>query len=229
MDDFSNSGVYGITNLKNGKLYVGSSADLRRREADHTRALRGGYHPVPYLQNSWNKHGENNFSFVTLENCHPELCVVVEQKWLDKLRTFEFANGYNRSPTAGSTLGFKHTSSTKKKMADRMLGVPIPDWVKEKIRKALTGKAKSAEHRANLWKNRQGWEHSEDSKKKISESLHKAVSEGRVPGPPAGYKHTDEIRAKISSGLRGKPKSAAHRAKIATAVKAALKRKRSGK
>jgi predicted GIY-YIG superfamily endonuclease len=47
--DKSCSGVYGIVNLVNGKVYIGSSVDLSRREGEHFRLLRGGYHRNTYL------------------------------------------------------------------------------------------------------------------------------------------------------------------------------------
>lgn len=229
MENFSNSGVYGIVNLKNGKLYVGSSTDLKRRQKDHLRALRGGYHSIPYLQNSWNKYGEENFSFIVLENCSPDQCVRVEQKWLDDLEPYKFASGYNRNPTAGSCLGFKHSQETKDKMSKSKMGVPMPKWVKERIKEALTGRVKSAEHRANLWKNRQGWKHSEESKKKIANSLLLASIEGRRSGPPEGWVHSEETKKKMSLARKGKHKTPEHRAKLSAAIKAALARKRESK
>lgn len=225
MDNFCYSGVYAITNLFNGKVYVGSTAVLTRRRDDHFRALRGGRHPIPHLQNAWNKYGDDQFDFVVIEYCDPEKCVEREQYWINKLEPYRNENGYNRSPTAGSNLGFKHSEETKEKMAERMTGVPMEDWVKEKIREALMGKVKSAEHRANLWRNRQGWTHTEDSKRRITEGLFRAVEEGRRPGP-VDYKHTEEAKAKMSAAHKGKPKSPEHRAKIAAALKAARARKK---
>jgi hypothetical protein len=140
---------------------------------------------------------------------------------LDRFESYKFKYGYNQSPTAGSCLGFKHSEKTKAKMSKRMAGVPMQDWVKEKIGQALTGRVMSAEHRANIWKNKKGWRHSESSKKKVSESLKKAVARGDRPGPPEGWKHSEESRRKIGEKNRGVPKSPEHRAKIAAAVRSA--------
>lgn len=93
----SRSGVYVITNLVNGKLYIGSSCDLDRRKSDHFRQLSGGYHSNTYLQNSWNRYGEENFTFIELELCEPDKCLEREQYWLDEFQTYVFDNGYNRS------------------------------------------------------------------------------------------------------------------------------------
>lgn len=220
------SGVYAIANLINGKVYVGSSVDLKRRENEHFNALKTGCHPIPYLQRSWEKYGPENFVFLVLETCMPEECFVREQGWLDDLEPYRFENGYNRSPSAGSCLGFRHTKMTKQKMSERMAGVPMPDWVKTKIAESLRGKVKSAEHRANLWKNRVNWHHSKESRAKISKGLLKASMEGRRSGPPDGWTHSEEAKMKMSAVHRGRPKSPEHRAKIAAAVRAARARKR---
>lgn len=225
MDNLCYSGVYAIVNLLNGKVYIGSAVILTRRRDDHLRSLRGGYHPNPHLQNAWNKYRDEQFDFVVIEYCDPEKCIEREQYWIDEMETYKNGNGYNRSPTAGSNLGFNHSEETKVGMSDKMSGVPMEGWVKEKIREALTGKVKSAEHRANLWKNRQGWRHSEESRKKISDGLLRAVEEGRRPGP-VDYKHTEEAKAKMSAARKGKPKSPEHRAKIAAALRASRARKK---
>jgi len=213
------SGVYAIINLMNNKVYVGSACDLKRREADHVRRLRGGYHDNLYLQNSWNKYGESNFTFGLLEECELFELIPREQYWIDEFESYLFKNGYNRSPTAGSPLGVKHSDETKAKMSERMLGKPMPDWVKEKIRAALKGKTKSEDHRSNLWNNRRGWKHSEESKMKIARSLRKAAERGERSGPPEGWKHSEESRKKMSKAHKGVRKSAEHRAKIAAALK----------
>lgn len=52
------SGVYKISNKINGKVYIGSSCNLKRRKYSHFSKLRKGLHNNRYLQNSWNKYGE---------------------------------------------------------------------------------------------------------------------------------------------------------------------------
>jgi hypothetical protein len=83
----------------------------------------------------------------------------------------------------------------------------MANWAREKIRSALLGKQKSAEHRANLWANRQGWTHSDGSRRKISEGLLRASREGRRLGPPVGWKHSEESKQKMSASGKGKSKT----------------------
>lgn len=220
------SGVYAIVNMVSEKMYIGSSVHVKRRLSNHRTALRRGTHYLVHLQRAWSKYGEESFVFMVVEECEPEQCVAKEQEWLDAVCPHTPEVGYNRSPTASSCLGFRHTEETKEKMRLSKTGVPMPDWVKAKIGEALRGSTKTAQHRANIWINRQGWKHSDESKARISASLVAASAEGRRSGPPDGWTHSEEAKRKISAVHKGKPKSPEHRAKIKAAVKAAMARKR---
>ena len=56
-------GVYAIVHVPTNVGYVGSTNDLTRRFKEHKTCLRGGKHHSKYLQNAWNKYGEENFEF----------------------------------------------------------------------------------------------------------------------------------------------------------------------
>ena len=59
--------IYKITNLVNGKIYVGSSKNAIRRMKAHVYKLNLGIHPNKPLQASWILHGEDAFVFSILE------------------------------------------------------------------------------------------------------------------------------------------------------------------
>jgi group I intron endonuclease len=65
----SDAGIYSITNTANGKVYVGRALCICRRIAQHRSALRNNKHRNPFLQASWNEHGEAAFQFAVLEFC----------------------------------------------------------------------------------------------------------------------------------------------------------------
>lgn len=87
-------GVYKITNIANGKLYVGSSKDIEYRWRQHKDELNRGVHGNSHLQRAWNKYGENSFKFEIIEKCEPFIQFEREQFYLDTLNPFD-DNGYN--------------------------------------------------------------------------------------------------------------------------------------
>lgn len=132
------TGVYCWCNVVNGKKYVGSTSSLGfdSRKSLHLTNLRAGTHHCRHLQNAWNKYGENNFAWMVLWRCEPDECLDWEQWWMDKLEVANPKRGYNSSPTAGSTLGCKHThspeSSVKHAEANRRRATD-PEWVARQV------------------------------------------------------------------------------------------------
>jgi len=94
-------GIYKIENLTNGKEYIGSSNDIPKRWKQHLGMLNKNNHHSIHLQRAWNKYGESNFKFEVLELVHEEsLLFEVEQKWMDKIQSYDPSFGYNMSKTA---------------------------------------------------------------------------------------------------------------------------------
>lgn len=87
-------GVYKITNLVNGKIYVGSSKDINKRWYQHKNSLTNDTHGNLHLQNAWNKYGGQNFKFEIIEECEPSVQFEREQFYLNELNPFD-GNGYN--------------------------------------------------------------------------------------------------------------------------------------
>lgn len=89
-------GVYAIWNKVNDKLCIGSSLKCKTRCRDHKRQLKANKHYNPYLQSSWNKHGESAFEFILLDEVDAEdKLLEIEQHWIDNLRASESGFGYN--------------------------------------------------------------------------------------------------------------------------------------
>lgn len=62
-------GIYTIVHTASGKHYVGSSANLHKRIAEHKRLLKKGTHINRKLQNAFAKYGECSFSFTPIIYC----------------------------------------------------------------------------------------------------------------------------------------------------------------
>lgn len=87
-------GVYKITNDKDGKFYIGSSKDIEQRWYEHKYELKNHKHGNKYLQNAWDKYGEDSFSFEVVEECDQKIQFEREQHYLNILNPFE-ESGYN--------------------------------------------------------------------------------------------------------------------------------------
>jgi group I intron endonuclease len=111
------SGVYTITNVVNGHVYVGSSAYIGWRFKTHKRDLRRGTHPNGHLQAAWNKYGKGVFKFEVLEEWEPKFLVSQEQWWMNMLQP-----AYNICPVAHSNIGRKCSDETRAKMSKSLLG-----------------------------------------------------------------------------------------------------------
>ena len=152
--------VYKITNKINGKMYVGqTSQPLMKRWNRHKSPLNHRRHS--YLYNAICKHGSDNFSV-------DALVVVGSKQEMDFyerefIKVLDLRNpdkGYNLTDGGGGMLGFKLSEETKLRMAQHIK----TDDHRKHISESKLGN-----------KSRLGKQHSEETKKKMSEA-----AEGRV-------------------------------------------------
>ena len=77
--------IYQIRNLTNGKIYVGSTKNFKKRRISHLQHMRQKKHHNIHLQRSYDKHGSKAFVFECLEECTEKNLFEKEQFWIDKL------------------------------------------------------------------------------------------------------------------------------------------------
>lgn len=168
------NGIYSITHIASGKLYIGSAINIEKRWSEHKAELRFKYHDNPRLQNAWNKYGEEAFIFQLLEEViDPINLIAREQFWMDKLQSYDRNKGYNIRKVAESNYGLNHTVETI-----------------EKIRQSNVGKHKDQIGEGNSFF---GHTHSEESQKK----MRKPKSEsGKMAIKLARQKYSDSLKIK---------------------------------
>lgn len=74
-------GIYSITNKLNSHRYIGSSINVSRRKKEHFTLLKTNKHHSQYLQNAWNKYGEDMFIFSILENVEDNNLLIPKEQW----------------------------------------------------------------------------------------------------------------------------------------------------
>lgn len=161
-------GIYVIINKVNGKKYVGSSKNVRKRRNRHFSELRRNTHKNRKLQNSFNKYGEDNFEFKLLEEVTDKNELIIrEQFFIDKLKP-----KLNINLIANSSLGVKRSEETKEKIRQANLGLKHPEW-RNKIKSLAQGGD-------NHWTKTKSF--SDESKEKMS-NTHKQLYENGYKNP----------------------------------------------
>lgn len=190
--------IYSITNIVNEKKYIGSAKVFEKRKADHLNRLKNCKHHSIKLQNSYNKHGKDNFKFEILEEVDDiNKLIEREQYWIDKLNP-----EYNMTLIAGlnSHLGMKRSQETKDKISKALTGRKLSEEHKQSVRNTLTGKKLSEEHKNKIKK---GHQESVKFKESLKNPLRtEKIKETRLKN--GGYLVTNEMKQKISETLKNK-------------------------
>jgi group I intron endonuclease len=171
------AGVYAIRNLRDGKVYVGSSIDLAHRRQAHWKLLAGNKHHCIHLQRAWNRDGEAGFEWVVLAECTQGECRNLEQVYLDRMAGEP--NCYNVALDARCP---SMTPEVKQKIGRAHKGRPRSTEYREKIASALRGKPAVCSPEGAL---------------RRVEATKKAWT---------GKKHSPAARSKMSAAKKGKPK-----------------------
>lgn len=88
-------GIYIITNIENGKRYIGSSINLYDRLHNHVWDLDKNRHCNNHLQNAWNKYGKDSFEYGILEFCSSDNQFERECFYINSLNPEYNFNGVN--------------------------------------------------------------------------------------------------------------------------------------
>ena len=159
-------GIYSITNIINGKKYVGQSVDVKCRIRNHKWALKHNCHQNDHLQKSFNKYGQDCFIFDVICECEEDQLDQLERFYIDLYNCINPNCGYNaetggnlnkhwseelrlkmsekRSGENSGMWGKKHTEETKAIMREKALGRKLSDETKQKLSESHKGKLAKA-------------------------------------------------------------------------------------
>ena len=214
--------IYKITNLINGKCYIGKSQDFEKRKTKHI--LEGSSSKSNYLYRSMKKNGVNNFKFDIIYNFrhgkYSNKCAnILEKHYIQKYNSF-IPNGYNMTLGGEGQCGSKFSIEHKAKISASNLGKKVSEETRAKLSASKLGKKISAAHKAKLLASNLGRKVSEETRAKLSASnlgrgrKISAETRAKISASNLGKKVSEETRAKISASMSGKKKSAAHKAKL---------------
>lgn len=190
MNIYKSFGIYRITNVLNGKSYIGKTGmNFGDRWDCHRAQLNGGYHDNPHLQHAWNKYGATNFEFCVVQEVDDvDLLNGLERKYIAQYRK----NGKCYNILDGGDGGF-------------LLGSHLSEEAKikigEKNRANMTGRKFSNETRARM----------SESQKKRYESWtdEDRVEYGKkIAEYASGYKWSDRARTNFAKRQQTKPNAA---------------------
>ncbi|CAM3017687.1 GIY-YIG nuclease family protein [Staphylococcus argensis] len=129
--------IYKITNVVNGKVYVGQTVNYSKRKAGHFSYLRRGAHRNHYLQKAFNKYGEASFKIKVIKECNINELDKLELFYMKKYNSLDRAHGYNLLIGGTTNKSF-------------------PDCVREKMSRSQKDRIISEEHRKRISEQNKG-------------------------------------------------------------------------
>lgn len=175
-------GIYQILNTKNGKFYIGSSKNLRKRCKTHFSNLRKNKHKNIILQQAFNKYGIEAFNFNIIEKVEDfNNLIIREQYYIDTLNP-----KYNINKIANSSLGVKRRFETIEKIRNANLGLKHSEE-RNRIKSIAQGGN-------NHWTKHKQF--SEESKNKMSKSQKSLYKNGYI-SPRKGTSNLQESILKM--------------------------------
>lgn len=193
-------GIYKITNLINGKAYIGQSVNILSRFDYHKKRCNNNY-----LRASFEKYGIDNFSFEIIRtfSISPLLYLFLdayEEHYINFYNTMNRDHGYNRMHGGQpGRLCEEAKELMKRNSAGKLIGHKHTSKAIEHMKKAQSNR--SAQWKKHISEGQKGKIISENTKEKIRIARSKQVI-------------TEETKAKLSKALTGKKKSPEHIQKV---------------
>ena len=206
--------IYQSTNLKNDKIYIGSTIMGLKQTKLHHKSCANRGHSRP-IYDAIKKHGFYNFIYNEIgEFQSQDKAYEFKEACIREFNSMNPKYGYNCT-TGRLDKGFKMNKETKAKISEINTGKVMPEsfvkFMKERVGKKhpMFGKKHSKEVRENMRLGQLNSDYvpSEETKKKVSETMKRRWKEPEIiekmknrKWPPV----TEETRKKLSIANSGK-------------------------
>lgn len=140
-------GIYKITCIPNGRVYIGSSINIHSRWEKHQCGLNTQKHYNKHLLSAYNKYGKDNFLWEIIEECDRDVLWDREQHYLDVLQPFD-EKGFNTARVVKAPMtGRKHSPEDREKMSrvQRAMKRKCPEERKKYLSELFKGRKRSKE------------------------------------------------------------------------------------
>lgn len=147
------SGIYGIVNSINNKIYIGKTKCMYKRcsqyEYDFKNRTLG--HINDHLYNAMVKHGIESFDFIPLEFADVKLLTMLELEWIDRLESTDRNKGYNlRRDSSSSMIVHAETSSKISRNLKEQWSNGVRDDHSDKLKEYWDGNVIRKNQQSNL-------------------------------------------------------------------------------
>lgn len=191
--------VYSITNNKTNKIYIGQTNNFKRRIWEHKYFLKNNNHKNHYLQEDYNKYGIDSFLFkIEASNLSRKDRLCKETELINYYGGIESENVYNFQDNITENIEMRKLVSVNQK------GKVIKPESIEKMRKTLTGRKLTEEHKQHIRASAKKFKGENNPAKRPE--VRKKISEA-VKGEKNGFynkHHTIEAKEKIRQSRLGK-------------------------
>jgi len=160
-------GIYYIKNIINKKVYIGQTiTNFKRRWDRHKSYLKNKTHHNIYLQNAFNKYGEQNFIYISILDCD-------NLKELDELEIYlikwcnDICGCYNID--LGGSLNKKLSQETKNKISKKLKGKKYSIEHNKKISEKMKGNLNHFYQKTHTLENRKKISNTHKNKSKTLE------------------------------------------------------------
>ena len=141
--------IYKITNLINGKIYIGQTNNVKKRFTNHKRVKK----PIITIDKAIKKYGSENFSFEIIEVCESFYEANYQEAWNIFIHSSMVPVGYN---IAAGGRACACSEATKLKLSIINMGKKYSDEYKQQMSESCRGKIVSDETKQKLSKQKLG-------------------------------------------------------------------------